>query len=354
MPQSLSPDKLERAFAVAREGIASGGAHAVVLAVADRERTVRCEALWPACDRGHSQESIFLLASITKTFIGAALTQLAESGKLRLSDTVARYLPEFGRYGKDKVTIWHLLTHTSGLAEEVWEPLWKAKAPPEEHVRAACEAFLHFEPGAAWQYCNLSFWALAEIISRVSETHYTEYIQQAICDPLGMEDTGFSFEGPQAERRLPVRFPKQAGLLQDEEGLNYSLSLALPAGGLCSTAADLVRYGQAILNGLAGRPCPILSPAGVATMTRLHTAGINTWRDGTPSAYGLGWVASPPHGGVLDGEGSFGHGGATGTLLWVHPKYDLVYVFLTNVWASDDSIAYKGLDAAIAAASRCG
>ena len=352
MTANSTQGKLDRAFEVAREGIASGGAHAVVLAVADHERTIRCEALWPACDRNHPRDAIFLLASISKTFFGTALTQLAEQGRLLLNDTVTHHLPEFGRYGKKGVTIWHLLTHTSGLAEEVSQPLWESKAPSEEYVRAACDAFLHFEPGSAYEYCNLSFWALAEIIARVTDTHYTEYIQQAITEPLGMEDTAFQFEAPRSERMMPVHAPSKEGLVRDEDTLRYFTSLSMPAGGLWSTAADLVRYGQAMLNGLADRQRIILSPAGIGTMTRLQTAGIRQRQGGLPARYGLGWLVDPPQARILDSGAGFGHGGATGTQLWIDPRYDLVYVFLTNVWGPSDAIGHKALNAALAAISR--
>jgi len=155
---TIETKQLDRAFDVVRAGIASGDAGPSVMAIANSQDLIRCQATSPPQGEQTTPDTIFLLASITKPFISTAIMQLAEEGRLLISDPAARYMPEFDRFGKDQVTIWHLLTHTSGLAEEVAEPVWKAKQPAEAHLQAACDSFLHFPPGSEFQYCNLSFW----------------------------------------------------------------------------------------------------------------------------------------------------------------------------------------------------
>lgn len=365
MPNAnLDPRRLDRAFALVREAAIRQDA-AAVMAVARGSETVRLEAAGPAEGPCRVQpDSIFLLASISKPFFGTAIMQLVEQGLLSVTDPVVQYVPEFGLFGKQDVLIRHLLNHTSGLACGTEEQVWRAAAPASAHLEAAYHGVLRFAPGSHYEYCNLSFWVLAEIVSRLSGLPYPEYLRRHIMEPLGMQDTAFSFaDAAQAGRLLPVleMDPPQA------PPQPYFLSLALPAGGLCSTAADLVRFGQAMLNGWTGfralpptksmgflpqamdRGCPILSRAAIVTMTRLHTAGITDFTTGHPAYYGLGWGKAPDNGQTLGTASGFGHGGATGTLLWIEPEADLVFVYLTNVWgeARTARLAYNAVLAAL-------
>jgi CubicO group peptidase (beta-lactamase class C family) len=342
---TLQPNAVDRAVAVMRAGIARGEAQAAILALADAQQMLRCEAA-PSHDGQElpSADSLFLLASITKPFMGAAIMQLAEQGRLLLSDAVARYIPEFARYGKAEITIFHLLTHTSGLAEEMMSAVVEAKGSPQAHLEAACNAFTHFRSGSAYEYCNLSFWALGEIIQRVSGLSYPEYLRQHICEPLGLRDTTFLPEGEQCARALAVHAVREAqgGLAADWD---YFATLALPAGGLWSTIDDLVRFGQALLDGVQGRRRTILSQASLAAMTRLQTAGLREFKTQQPAAYGLCFGKPSALMQTLGSPAAFGHGGATGTLLWIDPAYELVFVFLTNLWGSSNRVAYMTLNA---------
>lgn len=339
----LRPPDLQRAGEVVREGIADGYADLAVLAVADSRGLAHIETSAPAGRESEvAENSIFLLASITKPFISTAVAQLVQEGRLLFSDHAARYVPEFGCYGKDSVTIWHLLTHTSGLAERSSQPAWVAGAGPAEHLQSACGSYLQFSPGSAYEYCNSSFWVLAEIITRVSGRDYKDYVQERICAPLGMDDTGFVLSEEQQRRLVPVDLdPKEGGFT-----FEYFLSLGLPAGGICSTAADVSRFGRAMLAAVKGGKNPILSPAAARVTTALHTSGITERGSARPARYGLGWAKAPGYAGMLGGETGFGHGGATATLLWVEPERDLVFVFLTNVW-KENRVARLALNAVL-------
>ncbi|GAB4558900.1 MAG: hypothetical protein Kow0047_04360 [Anaerolineae bacterium] len=344
---TLTREALNMARKAVKAGIERKESGPAVMAVATGDAVVAVDTFPREDGAAVDQDSIFLLASITKPFFGTAIMQLAERGSLLISDPVARHIPEFARYGKAEVTIWHLLTHTSGLAEETSTPAWEARAPASAHVEAVCNSFLRFKPGTAWEYCNISFWALAEIITRVSGQPYVEYLREHIWEPLGMTDTAFDFADERAGRMVPVEAvePVPGG----EEALTYFRSLAIPAGGLWSTASDLVRFGQAMLNGLKGRQRTIVSQAGIETMTRLQTAGIREFATGKPAAYGLGWGKPTPDAHTLGTPAAFGHGGATATLLWIEPDYDLVFVFLTNQWGQPNRVAHMALNATLAA-----
>lgn len=347
----MNPAPFQRACDVMREGIERGEAHSAILAVANARKILRMEAA-PSTEGAErpTADSIYLLASITKPFIGVAILQLVEQGRLLLSDPIVKHIPEFGRYGKEGVTIWHLMTHTSGMAEEPMNTLIEQRASAEAHLKAAYDTVLHFSPGSEYQYCNISFWVLGEIIHRLSGEPYPEYLQQHVMRPLGMCDTAFSYTGEQSQRVLPVHAasPGQEPNLD----VDYFASLNVPAGGLCSTCADLVAFGQALLNGLqgrleAGRP-RLLTRAAMRTMTSLHTAGLRERGTNNPANYGLcvSKPSVPPR--SLGAASGFGHGGATATLLWIEPEYDLVYVFLTNVWGQTTRVAHLALDAVLA------
>lgn len=289
------------------------------------------ETVWshrvPGVDRVWA-DSIFLLASITKPIVATAVMRLVESGRLLLHVPVATYLPAFAANGKARVTPWHLLTHTSGLEEEsVWRDMpQRPDAGRAALLEMACAAPLHFEPGDRCEYCSLSFDVLAELITQASGRPYAVFLQDEIFAPLGMTSTGF--QPPAPARALPVH-----DFGGPERTAGFS-SLATAGGGLWSSAADLVRFGQAFLRGGHLDGYRLLSPAALALMTRLHTAGLQEWVDGRPHpySYGLGWRKIEADGSSLADPAAYRHGGATGTELLIDPAYDLVSVFLTNRW----------------------
>ena len=338
----------ERACAIMREAVASGECASAVMGIANSRETLRLEAASPADGSETAKaDSIYLLASITKTFFGTAMMQLAEQGRLLLTDTVARHIPEFAVNGKGGVTIWNLLTHTSGLAEEPWMEVWKRQGSQSELITAVIKAWLNFKPGAQYQYCNGSFWILGELITRISGQAYPDYLRSHIYEPLGMRDTGFSFKGAQAERMMPVHTWQKEGLLSAPHAVDYYCQVAFGAGGLWSTVPDLIAYGQAHLNALRGCEPALCSTGGTQMMTRWHTRGIND-ADGNPSYDGLGWDLDSGNGFCLGRGNGFGHGSATCSYFWVEPDLDLVFVYVTNMWAYERRASQLALNAVLA------
>jgi serine-type D-Ala-D-Ala carboxypeptidase len=343
----LDMDRLRVAASIADTAVRDGSHSTAIIAVADRR-----DVLWthtvPGADEA-ALDSIFLVASLTKPIIASAIMRLVERGHLLLDLPVATYIPEFGSYGKENVTTWHLLTHTSGLEEARWEAeLARQGAPAAAYLEAACRSYLHFEPGTRFEYCSLSFWVLGELITRLSGTPYPEVLQMEICAPLGMRDTGFAFPDP--ERAVAVHD------FGGPERTRWFCTLAAPGGGLWSTAADLLAFGQTMLNSGRSGEYRLLGVPAVVTMTRNHTPGATELVDGRsyPVASGLGWRKPTSHGGMLGSEASFGHAGATGTYLWIDPTWDLVFVFMTNRWGQERDTPRRILNAVYGAVEGAG
>lgn len=341
----LDPARLQTAAAVAEESVAAGSHPCALIAVASSTET-----LWTHHVSGEnevSEDALFLLASITKPIVATAIMQLVEQGRLLLDVPIVRYIPEFGVNGKDRVTAWHLLTHTSGLEERFWvEERRTERVTTSAPVDAACRSYLHFEPGERCEYCSLSFSALGELVTRLSGQAYPQYMNEHIFSPLGMRDA--AFQPGDRSRALPVHD------FGTSEELDRFSSLALPGGGLWSSAADLIAFGQAFLRGGEYEGYRLLGPAALETMVRSHTAGMWELSDGRrhPFEYGLGWGKPSADGGILGSARAYGHGGATGTYFWVDPDYDLVYVFLTNRWDLEHETPLRILNAVYGAIGR--
>ena len=316
--------------------MASGSHPCALITVANSAETV-----WTHLAAGRDApvaDSIFLLASITKPIVATAVMRLVERGRLLLDEPVVRHIPEFGAFGKERVTAWHLLTHTSGLEERrYWDELRDVGGGHPAALDAACRSYPHFEPGERSEYCSLSFAVLGELITRLGGQPYPEYLRDHIFAPLGMDDTAFQPADP--ARAMPVHD------LGTPEDLARFTRFEAPGGGLWSTAGDLVRFGQACLRGGTYDGYRLLSPPALEMMTDSQAIPPQVV-DGRerPFNYGLGWGKLDLGDAVIGTPSSYGHGGATGTYFWVDPVYDLVYVFLTNRWGLDHNVPRRALN----------
>jgi CubicO group peptidase (beta-lactamase class C family) len=201
------------------------------------------------------------------------------------------------------------------------------EAPPGFLYDAACRSYLNFEPGTAYRYNSMTFSVLAELVTRLGGERYPGYLQHNVFEPLGMSDTAFA-PGDRS-RTAPIYGLGPPPIV---EGF---IRMEMPGGGLWSTAADLIAFGQAYLRGgTSAGGYRLLSPASIDLMTRNYSQGARQFGTGDRFNYGLGWGKRSwqPDGDLLASEKAFGHGGASGTLLWVDPEYDFVYVFLSNGW----------------------
>lgn len=190
----------------------------------------------------------FRLGSITKQFTSMLVLQLAEEGKLSLDGKLPEYLPYYREDTGKKVTIHHLLTHTSGIPSytglpEFMDEVSRDPYGVEEFVKKYCSGDLEFEPGARFKYNNSGYFLLGAVIEKITGQPYEMVLEAKIFKPLGMKSSGYDHHGPIIPNRA-------AGYEQSLEGYaNASyLDMSLPysAGSLYSTAEDLFIWDQAL------------------------------------------------------------------------------------------------------------
>ncbi len=298
-------------------------------------------------------DDVFGLFSITKTLTAVTVLARIERGELALTTPVADVIPEFGNRGKQRITIFQLLTHTSGLAAAM-PPI-----PPElmgnldATIAAICEQGLDARPGTVCNYSALSAHALlAEIVRRLDgrERRFRDILADEVLRPLKMTDTWLGARPDLAARRVPIVIrDRSPGLFPPEalEALNDVVNheAEIPGGGAFATAADLARFAEMLRRGGELDGARILSPAMVRLATTNHTGTrpnllwsyareMRAGWDDFPANIGLTfWLRGegvfPTPFGTLASPGTFGHCGASTTTYWVDPARELVFVLLT-------------------------
>ncbi len=197
------------------------------------------------------------LGSANKMFTGVAICQLAEAGKLDFSDTVAKHLPDYpNRDVAERVTIHHLLTHTSGMGSywnEKYDQTWTTLREVADMLPLFVDDELSFEPGARFQYSNAGPIVLGLIVEAISGQSYYDYVREHIYAPAGMENTD-CYEMDRPVPNLALGYTKGApdGSPGDGSWRNNLFSHSLrggPAGGGFSTVDDLLRFSLALQNG---------------------------------------------------------------------------------------------------------
>ena len=269
-------------------------------------------------------DTVFDLASLTKVIATTtAVMQLVEQGKVRMNDPVAKYLPEFAQNGKEDITVRQLLTHYSGL-----EPDLDLKAPWEGKETAYRMAFAETvaePPGSHFTYSDINFIVLGALVERISGETLDAYAAKHIFAPLKMTRTRFV---PPAAWRLkiaPTQYDENEHMLRGVVHDPTARRMGGVAGhaGLFSTADDLAKFAQTLLNGGGG----ILSAVAVEKMTSPEQP------PAAPVLRGFGWDIDSPFStnrGDLLPVGSFGHTGFTGTSVWIDPTTQTYIILLTN------------------------
>lgn len=270
-------------------------------------------------------DTLFDMASITKPMATAtSIMLLIERGQLRLSDKVSALIPEFAVNGKTDITIQELLIHQSGLLAD--NSIADYANGPETAMKRIFELKLLNPVGSKFVYSDVNFILLGEIVRRVSGKNVHEFSRDQIFQPLKMTATGYLPEEALRVRAAPTE-QRDGKWMQGEVHDPRAFKLGGVAGhaGLFSTAEDVAVYAQMMLGRGEHGGVRVLSPETVERMTRGDpvSSGIR----------GLGWdkrTGFSTNRGELLSDSAFGHGGFTGTVLWIDPKLDLFFIFLSN------------------------
>jgi uncharacterized protein YbbC (DUF1343 family)/CubicO group peptidase (beta-lactamase class C family) len=269
-------------------------------------------------------DTVFDCASLTKVVATTpAIMQLWEQGKFRMSDPVAKYLPEFGQNGKQEITIRQLLVHYSGLPEDL--DLGKKWEGKDTGYRMAFEITPERAPGSAFVYSDINFVVLGALVERLSGESLDEYAARHIFVPLSMKETRFLPPHSWQPRIAPTDEDENHHLLRGVVHDPTARRMGGVAGhaGVFSTADDLAIFSQALLDGGRG----VLTPATIAKMTSPQQPVNGT------AVRGFGWDIDSPFStnrGELLPVGGYGHTGFTGTSLWIDPATKTYIVLLTN------------------------
>lgn len=270
-------------------------------------------------------DTVFDMASLTKpTATATSIMILVDQGKLKLDDKVTKYIPEFEKNGKGDITIEQLLVHSSGLIADNpigdYEDGWNTAGPKINDLK------LLSKPGTAFKYSDVNFILLGKIVEKVSGKPLEEFAKENIFSKIGMDDSGY-LPSEQLKKRAAATEKTAGKMLKGDVHDPRAARMGGVAGhaGLFSTAEDMATYATMMLQKGEYEGNRVLSENIVEEMNTARTVGNNK--------RGLGWdkrSAYSRNRGRSMSDAAFGHGGFTGTAMWVDPARDLYVIFLSN------------------------
>ena len=302
-------------------------------------------------------DSIFAIASMTKAITTVAALQLVEQGKVRLDEPVSTHLPQLGALevvegfnadGKPNlrpvripVTLKHLLTHTSGICYDIWDPdMFRYTS----QTKVGAVPPLMFEPGTRWQYGMGIDWA-GRLVEAVSGMNLEEYFQTRILRPLEMRDTSYLLPEAKFDRLVSSYSRQDDGSLKQDQRVEPTAPKEFNGGGgLFSTTGDYVRFMQMILGkGQGSNKARILQPKtvesmeinqiGAATAGKMKSNRANLSSDvdiqpGATEKWGLGFLINTTAYDRGRSAGSLAWAGLFNTFYWIDPKRSLCAVLM--------------------------
>jgi len=373
---ALAADEFAAVPEVLQQLVNSNEIPGAVALIATKDKVLHLSAVGEsdlATGRKLKPNDIFWIASMSKPMTSVAVAMLADDGKLSFDDPVEKYLPEFrdmwvaGEQSVQQrvlvkaarpITLRDLMTHTSGLGEyRVTDPHWTLAAM----IKVLAREPLRFQPGTRWSYSTAGMDTLGRVVEVVSGMPYDKFLQTRLFDPLGMKDTTF-WISPSQKKRFVTPVISRAGKLQPTP-IDYMYGGAVtdyqrpPLGGagLFSTAADVAKFYQILLNHGAANGRQILKPETIAEMTRKQTGDLRA-RAGMPWGLGFCVVEDPAQmaSNKTLSPGTFGHGGAFGTQSWADPTRGIIYVLMISrdklQPTPDDSAMRRAYQQAVAGA----
>jgi uncharacterized protein YbbC (DUF1343 family)/CubicO group peptidase (beta-lactamase class C family) len=320
--------RLPNVDAIIQQSIAEGGIPGAVLVIGHDGLVAYRKAYGSRALEPHREpmtlDTIFDVASLTKVIVTTtAVMQLMEWGKLRLSDPVAKYLPQFAQNGKEDITLRQLLTHYSGLAPDLdLKSQWEGK---ETAYRMAFDETPADPPGSKFSYSDINFITLGALVEKISGESLDAYAARHIFEPLKMLHTRYLPPPAWRAKIAPTQYDENDHMLRGIVHDPTARRMGGVAGhaGLFSTADDLAKFAQALLDG----GDHVLSPLTVEKMTSPEQP------PNAPVLRGFGWDIDSPYSsnrGDLLPVGSYGHTGFTGTSMWIDPTTKTYIILLTN------------------------
>lgn len=310
-------------------------------------------------------DSVFRIASVTKPMSCCGVAKLIERGQIDLDYAVAEYVPEFAQNGKEEVLVRHCFTHSSGLPDMLPEneELRIANAPLPAFVEGVCRTPLLFPPGTDVRYQSMGILMLAEIVQRVTGVVFSDYMSAEVFGPAGMASTHLGwrsdFEGRLVTMNIDWPNRTDGSAAGWDHNSVYWRDIAVPWGGVHSSAADVARLLRVMLNhGESLDGVQVMQPGTARMMLADHTGALPglSRRGRLSEGYGLGWRlqrrGESGWFGAAVPEGTFGHAGGTGTVAWADPASGVSFVLLTNGGLSTELRAIHACGN-IAAAALC-
>lgn len=331
----LDEERLQRVWDLLDDWVARGLVRGAAVAVS-RGPVLVAPRGFGECRRGEYREgmpadAVFLVASVTKPVTATAVMMLVERGQVSLDEPLCSHVPEFSGDGRERVTIRHLLTHTSGLPDMLPEnlALRQRHAPLSAFVEGACRCRLLFEPGTRISYQSMGIALLGELVERLSGRALRAFLRDELFAPAGMDSTCLGLESGLRERVADVELPdEQAGASWNWNG-DYWRPLGVPWGGMFASVADGLRLLQLFLGegGMDGRQ--VLGAATARAMVADQTSLLPGLDEASRrrGAWGLGWRRGWCD---LSSARSFSHNGATGTLVGADPENHLACAIFTS------------------------
>jgi CubicO group peptidase (beta-lactamase class C family) len=305
-------------------------------------------------------DTVFRIASMTKIATATAVMMLEDDGKLSVDDPVEKHLPEFrgqqlvqSKQGNTvtlvapprPITITDLMTHTSGMRCDLppgFADLYSKKNRTlNEAVIAFSQQPLQTPPGAVWKYCGPGFDTLGRIVEVASGKSFEGFLEERLFKPLGMKDTTF-YPTPEQRARLAVLYKKEGEGLARGDRQNTpvgadkapSSKYPVPSGGLYSTAPDLAKLCQMLVDHGSFGGKRYLKVATIEKMSRVHFSAPPEVKVGFTPGLGMGLgvqvVMKPTGVSEMLSPGTFGHGGAFGTQAWMDPAKGVFYLLMVQ------------------------
>jgi CubicO group peptidase (beta-lactamase class C family) len=289
----------------------------------------RGEAFTRPFGKAASGDAMFLLGSISKPINVTAVMTLFDQGKFQLDDRVKKFLPAFTGDGRDEMTIRHLLTHVSGLPDQLAgnNDLRKRHAPLTEFADQTIRTRLDFAPGTKYQYSSMGILLAARIAELISATDIRTLVDRTVFQPLGMKHSAqglgrFKLEDMvtcQMDGAAPESGSGDPSAKEWDWNSPYWRKLGAPWGGTHASAPDIARF----LGEFLGARGKAVKPETARLMVKnQNPAGL--------TSRGLGFSVGKGAGSSGCSERTFGHTGSTGTLCWADPASETICVVLTS------------------------